>query len=165
MRTFSRFRWPTRKAFVLRTDAALAAPGLPNLWLCRNAGFRASKRCVGAAFRARGVCRTFPYFFSDFGGLLEKHLFLGRTLLLRLQGYQTCVGAGMLAPGLANDVLAQHFVLGVFAYSRISIRGQPSFPKGTLMSSPICFVKRTSSSKGTLASSPFRRLVGMHLVG
>ena len=33
------------------------------------------------------------------------------------------------------------------------------------MSSPICFVKRTSSSKGTLASSPFRRLVGMHLVG
>ena len=54
--------------------------------------------------------------FSDFGGLLEKHLFLGRTLLLRLQGYQTCVGAGMLASGLANALLAQHFALGVFAY-------------------------------------------------
>ena len=37
-------------------------------------------------------------------------------MLLRLQGYQTCVGAGMLAPGLANVVLAQHFVLGVFAH-------------------------------------------------
>ena len=49
-----------------------------------------------------------------FGSLLEKHLFLGRTLLLRLQGYQTCAGAGMLAPGLANAVLVQHFVLGMF---------------------------------------------------
>ena len=48
------FRWPTRKAFVLRTDAAFAAPGLPNVW-CRNADSRASKRCVGAAFRARDV--------------------------------------------------------------------------------------------------------------
>ena len=46
------FRWPTRKAFVLRTDAAFAFPGLPNLCWCRNAGFRASKRCVGAAFGA-----------------------------------------------------------------------------------------------------------------
>ena len=54
----------------------------------------------------------FGTLFNDFGGLLEKHLFLGRTLLLRLQGYETCVGAGMLAPGLANAVLAQHFVLG-----------------------------------------------------
>ena len=53
--------------------------------------------------------------FSHFGGLLEKHLFLGRTLLLRLQGYQTCAGAGMLAPGLANAVMVHHFVLGVFA--------------------------------------------------
>ena len=35
-------------------------------------------------------------------------------MLLRLQGYQTCVGAGMLAPGLANAVLVQHFVLAVF---------------------------------------------------
>ena len=49
--------------------------------------------------------------FIYFGGLLEKHLFLGRTLLLRLQGYQTCAGAGMLAPGLANAVLVQHLVL------------------------------------------------------
>ena len=62
-----RFRWPTRKAFVLRTDAAFAAPELPNLCWCRNAGSKASKRCAGA---------------------------------------------GMLAPGLANDVLAQHLVLG-----------------------------------------------------
>ena len=49
-------------------------------------------------------------------GWSEKHLFLGRTLLLRLQGYQTCVGAGMLVPGLANAVLVQHFVLGMFAH-------------------------------------------------
>ena len=33
---------------------------------------------------------------------------------MRLQGYQACVGAGMLASGLANGVLAQHFVLGLF---------------------------------------------------
>ena len=57
-----------------------------------------------------------PDLFADFGGLLEKHLFLGRTLLLRLQGYQTCDGAGMVAPELANAVLVQHFGLGVFAY-------------------------------------------------
>ena len=57
---------------------------------------------------------VFGILFLDFGGLLEKHLFLGRTLLLRLQGYQTCVAAGMLAPGLANAVLVQHLVLGVF---------------------------------------------------
>ena len=48
-----------------------------------------------------------------FGGLLEKHLFLGRRLLWRLQGYQTCAGAGMLALGLANAVLVQHLVLDV----------------------------------------------------
>jgi hypothetical protein len=58
------------------------------------------------------VLGVFAYLFRDFGSLLEKHLFFGRTLLLRLQGYQTCVGAGMLAPGLANAALAQHFVLG-----------------------------------------------------
>ena len=60
------------------------------------------------------VLGVFPHLFRDFGGLLKKLLFLGRTLLLRLQGYQTCVGAGMLAPGLANAVLAQHFVLEMF---------------------------------------------------
>ena len=58
------------------------------------------------------VLGCFPHLFPDFGGLLEKHLFLGRTLLLRLQGYQTCADAGMLASGRANAVLAQHFVLG-----------------------------------------------------
>ena len=57
------------------------------------------------------VCGPFWTLFVDFGGLLEKHLFLGRTLLLRLQGYQTCVGAGMVAPELPNVVLVQHFVL------------------------------------------------------
>ena len=103
----SSFRWPTKKAFVLRTDAAFAAPGLPNLCWCRDAGSRPSKRCAGAAFRAR----RFAYLLRDFGSLLEKHLFLGRTLLLRLQGYQTCAGAGMLAPGLANGALVQHLVL------------------------------------------------------
>ena len=59
---------------------------------------------------------VFAYLLSHFGSLLKKLLFLGRTLLLRLQGYQTCVGAGMLASGLANAVLVQHFVLGVFAH-------------------------------------------------
>ena len=58
------------------------------------------------------VLGVFGTLFLDFGGLLEKHLFLGRTLLLRFQGYQTCAAAGMLAPRLANVVLAQHFVLG-----------------------------------------------------
>ena len=56
---FHTFRWPTKEAFVLRTDAAFAAPGLPNLCCCRNADFRASKRCASEAFRARGVSRTF----------------------------------------------------------------------------------------------------------
>ena len=45
------------------------------------------------------VLGVFGTLFSHFGGLLEKHLILGRTLLLRLQGYQTCAGSGMLAPG------------------------------------------------------------------
>ena len=36
---------------------------------------------------------------------------LSSTLLLRFQGYQTCVGAGMLAPGLANVALVQHLLL------------------------------------------------------
>ena len=58
------------------------------------------------------VLGMFAHLFSDFGGLLKKLLFLGRTLLLQLQGYQTYAGAGMLAPGLANVVLVQHFVLG-----------------------------------------------------
>ena len=60
------------------------------------------------------VLGMFGTLFFHFGGLLEKHLFLGRTLLLRFQGYQTFDGAGMLAPGLANAVLVQHFVLGMF---------------------------------------------------
>ena len=84
-----------------------------------NGGSRGSKRCAGAAFCAQDVQ---PDLFIDFGGLLEKHLFLGRTLLLRLQGYQTCVGAGMLASGVANVVLAQHFVLGgLLTFFRISV--------------------------------------------
>ena len=62
------------------------------------------------------VLGVFAHLLNNFGSLLKNLLFLGRTLLLRLQGYQTCVGAGMLAPGLPNVVLAQHFVLGVFAH-------------------------------------------------
>ena len=54
----------------------------------------------------------FGTLFGHFGGPLEKHLFLLRTLLLRLESYQTCVGAGMVAPGLANAVLVQHLMLG-----------------------------------------------------
>ena len=75
--------------------AGMLAPGLPNAMLVQHL-----------------VLGVFAYLFVHFGGLLEKHLFLGRTLLLRLQGYQTCVGAGMLAPGLPNAMLVQHFVLG-----------------------------------------------------
>ena len=41
----------------------------------------------------------------------RKAFVLGRTLRLRLQGYQTCVGAGMVAPGLPNAMLVKHFVL------------------------------------------------------
>ena len=55
---------------------------------------------------------VFGTLWCDFGSLLEKHLFLRRTLLLRLQGSQTCAGVGMLAPGLPNVVMAQHLVLG-----------------------------------------------------
>ena len=78
--------------------AGMLGPGLPNAMLAQH--------FVLGVFPA-----PFPHLFPDFGGLLEKHLFLGRTLLLRLQGYQTCDGAGMLAPGLANVVLVQHLVL------------------------------------------------------
>ena len=58
------------------------------------------------------VLGVFGTLWTDFGSLLKKLLFLGRTLLLRLQGYQICVGAGMLGPGLANAMLVQHLVLG-----------------------------------------------------
>ena len=81
--------------------------------------------CLGAGMLAPGLANgvlaqhlvlgVFPHLFIDFGSLVEKHLFLGRTMLWRLQGYQTCVGAGMVAPGLANALLAQHFGLGIFA--------------------------------------------------
>ena len=57
---------------------------------------------------------VFAHLFNYFGGLLETHLFLGRTLLLRLHGYQSCAGPGMLAPVLENAVLVWHFVLGMF---------------------------------------------------
>ena len=77
--------------------------------------------CAGAGMLAPGVANAvlvqhfvlgvFAHLLGDFGSLLQKHLFFGRTLLLRLQ---TCVGAGMLVPGLANAVVVQHFVLGVF---------------------------------------------------
>ena len=56
--------------------------------------------CDGAGMLAQGLANVvlaqlfvlgcFPDLFSDFGSLLEKHLFLGRTIFWRLQGYQTC---------------------------------------------------------------------------
>ena len=55
----------------------------------------------GGGFTSCRLCRRPP-----------MPLPLSSTLLVRLQGYQTCVGAGMLAPGVANAVLAQHFVVG-----------------------------------------------------
>ena len=73
----------------------MLAPGLANAMLVQHL--------------VLGGC--FPHLKKHFGGLLEKHLFLGRTLLLRLQGYQTCAAAGMLTPGLVNAVLAEHLVL------------------------------------------------------
>jgi len=69
--------------------AGMLAPGLANVVL--------AKHFVLGVFGALSV---------HFGSLLEKHLSLGRTLLLQLQGYQTCAGAGMLAPGLPNAMLA-----------------------------------------------------------
>ena len=75
----------------------MLAPGLTNVVLLQHL-----------------VLGVFGTLWCDFGSLLKKLLFLGRTLLLRLQHYQTCVGAGMLASGRANAVLVQHFVLGVF---------------------------------------------------
>ena len=68
------------------------------------------------------VLGMFAYLFVDFGSLLKKLLFLGRTLLLRLWvlgthvrkrlgrlgeqpeqlGASNSAGTGMLAPGLAN---------------------------------------------------------------
>ena len=81
--------------------------------------------CAGAGMLASGLANGvlvqhlvfagLPDLFPDFGGSLKKHLFLGRTLLLRFQGYQTCGSAGMLAPGRANAALVQHLVLGVFS--------------------------------------------------
>ena len=82
--------------------------------------------CVGAGMLAPGLANAvlaqhfvlgvFAHLFPDFGGLLEKHLFLGRTLLLRLQGYQTCAAAGMLAPGLPNVVLVSISCSGCFPH-------------------------------------------------
>ena len=48
---------------------------------------------------------------------------------------------------------------------KVGLIGQPSFPKGTLMSFPIFLVNGWPSSKGTLATSPFCRLVCMRIVG
>ena len=53
--------------------------------------------CADAAFGARGCFRAL---LRHFGGLLEKHLFLGRTLLLRLQGYQTLCWCSIWCSGV-----------------------------------------------------------------
>ena len=70
------------------------------------------------------VLGMFARILGHFGSLLEKHLFLGRTMLWRLQGCQTCGGAGMLLPGVANAVLVQHSVLRMLGrtYLAISVR-------------------------------------------
>ena len=53
----------------------------------------------------------------------SKEAFVPRTdAAFAVQGYQTYVAAGMLAPGLANAVLMQHLVLGCLApYLPISV--------------------------------------------
>ena len=103
-----RFRWPTRKHLFLGRTLFLRLQGYQT---CAGAGMLAPG-LANAMLVQYFVLGVFGNLFCHFGGLLEKHLFFGRTLLLRLQGYQTCVGAGMLARGLANAALAQHLVLG-----------------------------------------------------
>ena len=77
---FSRFRWPTNEAFVLTTDVAFAAPGLANLWWCRNVGSGLANAVLAQHF----VLGMFSDLSTHLGSLRKKLLFLGRALLLRL---------------------------------------------------------------------------------
>ena len=90
--SFETFRWFIRKAFVLRTNAAFAVPGLPNVCWCRNVGSRASKRYVFAAFRARGVCAPF----KTFRWPTRKAFVLTTDAAFAAAGLHTCAGAGMV---------------------------------------------------------------------
>ena len=117
--------------------AGMLAPGVANAVLVQHlvlGGVRLQgyQTCAGTGMLAPGLANVVLVRFlvsdvepdlllGDFGSLLEKHLFLGRTLLLRFQGYQTCAGAGMLVPGLANAVLVQHSVLRVLGPTYLSI--------------------------------------------
>ena len=70
-----------------RTDAAFAAPGLPNLCWCRNAGSRATKRYAGAAFRARRFAYLLIDFGAAFGVLVEHFVLIGMVDVGRLVGW------------------------------------------------------------------------------
>ena len=63
-------------------ESSQSSWGLANLYWYRNVGSRASKSWVAQHF----VLGVFADLKRDFGSLLKKLLFLGRTLLLRLQG-------------------------------------------------------------------------------
>ena len=52
--------------------------------LVQECWLQGSQICAGAAFRARRFAGPLPDLKRDFGSLLKKLLFLGRTLLLRL---------------------------------------------------------------------------------
>ena len=103
----------SEEAFVLRTDAAFAAP---------VGGYQT---CVGAGMLAPGLANAMlaqhlvlgdvwdRTLIVHFGGLLRKAFVLRTDAAFgSLQSYQTCGGAGMLGPGLANAVVVQHLVLG-----------------------------------------------------
>ena len=55
------------------------------LVLVQECWLQGKQTFVGAAFRARRFARPQPDLIIDFGSLLKELLFLGRTLLLRLQ--------------------------------------------------------------------------------
>ena len=81
-------------AWEARSEAAWAAAckalfgggglGGFNVRWYRYVGSRASKPVLAQVRWPRGVCQTFWTLLVDFGGLLNKLLLLGRTLLLRL---------------------------------------------------------------------------------
>ena len=71
-----------RGTFGSGLESSQSGWGLANLCWCRNVGSRASKPVLAQHF----VLGMFPHLFIHFGSLLKKLLFLGRTLLLRLQG-------------------------------------------------------------------------------
>ena len=84
----------------------MVAPGLANVVLVQHL-------VLG------DVC--LPYC-CHFGGLLEEEFVLRTDAVFgSSRSYQTCGGAGMVAPGLANAVVVEHLVLGMFAYLIVAI--------------------------------------------